>query len=289
MKLPELEKGPLIASIVGATLAGILLSNALLYEPKDDIQEPKTEVVEESTVDPTRPAEVQIQPGDIEAMNKTTETGMEFSFEETTDEFEELRRMTPNDAGSYNYLKRASTDRTYASRDDETYKRDVDVNKQTIEDLILATFDYLGGMNNWHAIGWGDQTPKRVSADDGIFDYFIQEADLVNKFVSTLNVSVTPTLAENPPNYGQPGQPTPISLPTLGDKYYLEYLEIEDLSNIDDDPYHQTFKVLFGYTVDNYKFENEDDQMISVSVDLTFNTDNVVSKVKFIELTGPQN
>ena len=251
-----LDKKPLFITIALALLTGIFLINPFAKKHTTPDNPKSTSSVESSETTETTPAIDSKELEKIKEAEKQKEKEQQAKQETDKKEKEALRQNI--NPGQYNYLKSGNPPVSYDNPSSPEYQADQAANKQVVNDLVQATFDYLGSPRNWHPQPKPKEgSPTKVTWDDEPFPFFIQDGELVNRFVSQLNESVEPELARNNTlSYGQPGQPKPLQLPTLGDKYHISFLNIEDITKPGES--QQTFKVLLCYQIDNYRNEEYD-------------------------------
>lgn len=123
-------------------------------------------------------------------------------------------------------LKGGMGQEMYTSRDDAEYKDDDMKNQQIIRKAFEVTLNYLSSSNNIY--GMANRSGYNFY-DMGINDYFIQVSEVIEDFVGGLNYTTVngEALQGNGPIKDRAFSPT------LGDRYYVDFFTIENVTTDD--------------------------------------------------------
>lgn len=184
--------------------------------------------------------------------------------------------------GAYNKLKITKSDETYADKADENYQAAVKRGEENIDKMFKATMDYLGSERNWNAIlvQEGQPRPPRVTSDDGILDYFIQQGSLVHEFVSSVNR----TRYQRDGVMGQGGQTqTVVRNPVLGDKYHITYIKTTDVTPDFNKPTSRiVLHTAIEYTVDGQLDDQGKSVINKMAFDFTLTNEGLIQGIKYL-------
>ena len=120
---------------------------------------------------------------------------------------------------------------------DERYNKDLERNKENIKNLMTNVYAYLSSDQNWMAISWNGKTPKKVTSEWKVLEYFNNDMLNANNFLFQINVSKAKEFHQN--RYGQgrnDGGDYGGGLkkwPQLGEKYNPVSLDIKDVTDHD--------------------------------------------------------
>ena len=120
---------------------------------------------------------------------------------------------------------------------DERYNKDLERNKENIKNLMTNVYAYLSSDQNWMAISWNGKTPKKVTSEWKVLEYFNNDMSNANNFLFQINVSKAKEFHQN--RYGQgrnDGGDYGGGLkkwPQLGEKYNPVSLDIKDVTDHD--------------------------------------------------------
>lgn len=120
---------------------------------------------------------------------------------------------------------------------DERYNKDLERNKENIKNLMTNVYAYLSSEQNWMAISWNGKTPKKVTSEWKVLEYFNNDMSNANNFLFQINVSKAKEFHQN--RYGQgrnDGGDYGGGLkkwPQLGEKYNPVSLDIKDVTDHD--------------------------------------------------------
>lgn len=120
---------------------------------------------------------------------------------------------------------------------DERYNKDLARNKENIKNLMTNVYAYLSSDQNWMAISWNGKTPKKVTSEWKVLEYFNNDMSNANNFLFQINVSKAKEFHQN--RYGQgrnDGTDYGGGLkkwPQLGEKYNPVSLDIKDVTDHD--------------------------------------------------------
>lgn len=120
---------------------------------------------------------------------------------------------------------------------DERYNKDLERNKENIKNLMTNVYAYLSSDQNWMAISWNGKTPKKVTSEWKVLEYFNNDMLNANNFLFQINVSKAKEFHQN--RYGQgrnDGGDYGGGLkkwPQLGEKYNPVSLDIKDVTDRD--------------------------------------------------------